>query len=132
MSRRHPRSTRTDTLVPATTLVRSRDCGRRTDERGAAITSDSRSEQAAHACRQRHRQGAPERDADDRPHDRGPARLRAKRPEQHEAQKRNGDDERYQLLSRRGGRSEEHTSELQSLTRTSYAVFSSKNKNYMN
>src|SRR3546814_11405059 len=79
MIRRPPRSTRTDTLFPYTTLFR-------------AITSDSRSEQAAHACRQRHRQGAPERDAADGPHDRGPARLRAKRPEQHQASKRNGDD----------------------------------------
>src|SRR3546814_2693886 len=87
MIRRPPRSTRTDTLFPYTTLFRS-------------ITSDSRSEQAAHACRQRHRQGAPERDADDRPHDRGPARLR----------------------------SEEHTSELQSLMRISYAVFCLKKK----
>src|SRR3546814_2487462 len=34
-----------------------------------------------------------------------------------------------QILSRSGGRSEEHTSELQSLMRISYAVFCLKNKN---
>src|SRR3546814_9441479 len=35
----------------------------------------------------------------------------------------------HYLMARRGGRSEEHTSELQSLMRTSYAVFCLKKKN---
>src|SRR3546814_2157220 len=71
MIRRPPRSTRTDTLFPYTTLFRSQ-----VDERNLHRT--------------------------------GPATLR--RP-------------------RRRVRSEEHTSELQSLMRTSYAVFCLKKKN---
>src|SRR3546814_2937098 len=37
---------------------------------------------------------------------------------------------RHLLFARAGGRSEEHTSELQSLMRISYAVFCLKKKNY--
>src|SRR3546814_14227424 len=83
MIRRPPRSTRTDTLFPYTTLFRSR-CPART-ESGGAISAQA---------------------VDD---DRG--------DDQHE---RGGDA--------RTGRSEEHTSELQSLMRISYAVFCLKKK----
>src|SRR3546814_10986662 len=97
MIRRHPRSTRTDTLLPHTTLFRSRAAG-------------------------------PGRDGGARPLARppGPGRGRTRR-------------ERSEgspwTVSRGQGttttspdRSEEHTSELQSLMRISYAVFCLKKK----
>src|SRR3546814_20136087 len=82
MIRRPPRSTRTDTLFPYTTLFRS----------------------------------APRRAADPTgcPRPRGPSVL-ARGP-------------RTASERARRGRSEEHTSELQSLMRISYAVFCLKNK----
>src|SRR3546814_1269489 len=85
MIRRPPRSTRTDTLFPYTTLFRSDSCRRRnrprSDRGGAARARGARS-------RDRLRRG----------------------------------------VGRRRGRSEEHTSELQSLMRISYAVFCLKKK----
>src|SRR3546814_6008628 len=83
MLRRPPRSTRTDTLFPYTTLVRS-------------------------AGRPRHR--GPDR----------PCRLRQPRRGRHRGRLRR---------PRPARRSEEHTSELQSLMRISYAVFCLKKKN---
>src|SRR3546814_6535570 len=85
MIRRPPRSTRTDTLFPYTTLFRSHCCTRRLN--GAIVTTS-------------------------------PWRCWIGRT---------------QLMRRRGGsipssRSEEHTSELQSLMRISYAVFCLKKK----
>src|SRR3546814_5668185 len=79
MIRRPPRSTRTDTLFPYTTLFRSRSARGR-----------------LHLCRRPYRVGAG-----------GERRVR------------------HALAGRRPGRvrSEEHTSELQSLMRISYAVF---------
>src|SRR3546814_6398518 len=91
MIRRPPRSTRTDTLFPYTTLFRSaRDDGR-TAGRGAVQGGG------------RHSQDDPARcgEGQDRP---GCGRCAH-------------------------GRSEEHTSELQSLMRISYAVFCLKKKN---
>src|SRR3546814_2284716 len=87
MIRRQPRSTRTDTLFPYTTLVRSRhpDLLRRRVERGQGDL-----------------QG-----------------RRVRRPRAPRRRSRGG---------RRDRRSEEHTSELQSLMRTSYAVFCLKKK----
>src|SRR3546814_9421373 len=98
MIRRPPRSTRTDTLFPYTTLFRSRhrDCGRR----------------RWRAC--------------------GPAGRCA-------ARSTAGGDQvaRDQLQTGTGlvggnDRSEEHTSELQSLMRISYAVFCLKKKKIAN
>src|SRR3546814_6243743 len=85
MIRRPPRSTRTDTLFPYTTLFRSRPF----------------------------RAAAPAFPASDPPlrHDR--SRAAENRPAAPDAT---------------GGRSEEHTSELQSLMRISYAVFCLKKK----
>src|SRR3546814_10320328 len=93
MRRRPPRSTRTDTLLPNTTLVLSRGAARRLDRR---------------------RGGAPRlrrlgRRADGRG---GPRHVPGQA-------RRQGTD-----------RSEEHTSELQSLMRISYAVFCLKKKTY--
>src|SRR3546814_4905077 len=88
MIRRPPRSTRTDTLFPYTTLFRS-------------------------APRRRphpHRHGLPPP---------GPAPRPARRLRR---------DRRPVLERKPGSRSEEHTSELQSLMRISYAVFCLKKK----
>src|SRR3546814_4730634 len=101
MIRRPPRSTRTDTLFPYTTLFRSSAaCPRR----APAAWGASRSRDAS-ACR------APPP---------SPSRFRSSRsyPPLHP---------RLRAL-RRGDRSEEHTSELQSLMRISYAVFCLKKK----
>src|SRR3546814_1292406 len=87
MIRRPPRSTRTDTLFPYTTLFRSIIALRGGDELMAAVFRK---------CPM-----AAARDVKDR---------------------RKGEDEREQQ------RSEEHTSELQSLMRISYAVFCLKKK----
>src|SRR3546814_5019582 len=97
MIRRPPRSTRTDTLFPYTTLFRS------------GLSSD---DDVFPARR-------PRRDADRADRDRieGGARSVHRRA----AQRRR---------ARQGGRSEEHTSELQSLMRISYAVFCLKNKTH--
>src|SRR3546814_4194503 len=102
MIRRPPRSTRTDTLFPYTTLFRSR-------------------------CRQARMQADVDRDAQRS----GPAFGRAdrgRRPVE-------TTDARAHVATTgekggqcRHGRSEEHTSELQSLMRISYAVFCLKIK----
>src|SRR3546814_5579975 len=94
MIRRPPRSTRTDTLFPYTTLFRS-----------ARVVDDDRTgrEHLGHPLRRRR---GPLAVGDDHP-------QHAKRPDEQ-------DDEEV--------RSEEHTSELQSLMRISYAVFCLKKK----
>src|SRR3546814_2056619 len=92
MIRRPPRSTRTDTLFPYTTLSRSR-------HRAAIVRQYARAERPA------------------RP-DVGEVRAR-------EAIRRSAAD---RVTGGSPRRSEEHTSELQSLMRNSYAVFCLKNK----
>src|SRR3546814_4006243 len=95
MIRRPPRSTRTDTLFPYTTLFRSAGWAgaafpgqaRAPTGQGSALRGRSRLRRI-HVARQR-------------PHDIAPLRI---------------------------ARSEEHTSELQSLMRISYAVFCLKKK----
>src|SRR3546814_9643835 len=89
MIRRPPRSTRTDTLFPYTTLFRSSAWTRRDSGNGAGVGRADR------LCR--HARAA------------GCALLSSPPP-------------------RTQGRSEEHTSELQSLMRISYAVFCLKKK----
>src|SRR3546814_1889790 len=102
MIRRPPISTRTDTLFPYTTLFRSAEA--------AAVRRASR----AHDCARHFLGTAVERNGRARPHrrsgcrdDAGTGRMVAPQP---------------------AGRSEEHTSELQSLMRISYAVFCLKKK----
>src|SRR3546814_5290858 len=96
MIRRPPRSTRTDTLFPYTTLFRS----------PAGDAANGYEEQ---------RSGSPSH------RDNGGRSLRlVRRPL--------GGDSRAQLVLKTFGRSEEHTSELQSLMRISYAVFCLKKK----
>src|SRR3546814_7279839 len=94
MRRRPPRSTRTDTLFPYTTLFRSRD---------------------RRACQCRHASRF----------------LFASLPSATHILFLGWNGAvilGYFLIRRRGRRSEEHTSELQSLMRTSYAVFCLKKK----
>src|SRR3546814_2032624 len=96
MRRRPPRSTRTDTLFPYTTLFRSNYHG------------DHRHLQEDRQQRVHRRNRYPQRSDQERPHrPRGPLHRR-ERPQP--------------------PRSEEHTSELQSLMRISYAVFCLKKK----
>src|SRR3546814_9373147 len=96
--RRPPRSTRTDTLFPYPTLFRSR-------LRARAVRFGLQEQGRPASARRRCRLSAePAR------HSAGPG---------HDA-RRNGRDAQ--------GRSEEHTSELQSLMRISYAVFCLKKK----
>src|SRR3546814_6360609 len=92
MSQRPPRSTRTDTLFPYTTLVRSRG------ERYSPDASSAGRRRRTRPCRSRSGCCLP-------------AARGARSPPAH---------------GRR--RSEEHTSELQSLMRSSYAVFCLKKK----
>src|SRR3546814_3203271 len=100
MIRRPPRSTRTDTLFPYTTLFRSNAGSSATSrQRGRESPSTARS---AACCSSR----------GSRPH--RPARRRSSEVHWH-----------FVGFARR---SEEHTSELQSLMRISYAVFCLKKK----
>src|SRR3546814_2249921 len=105
MIRRPPRSTRTDTLFPDTTLFRSRS-------------------ERVHADRQRRRVGARDR-GQQIPWNQEHRRSRQSREE------KAGQPELWFRRRRRNhaSRSEEHTSELQSLMRISYAVFCLKKKN---
>src|SRR3546814_2592305 len=96
MIRRPPRSTRTDTLFPYTTLFRSR-------RRRARSAREDRPRRQVALLAVRHREHRRWR-AEHRPD-----RLRCD-------------------AARAPGRSEEHTSELQSLMRISYAVFCLKKK----
>src|SRR3546814_7663966 len=117
--RRPPRSTRTDTLFPYPTLFRStRWCG----GRGYTFHRRSRKRQV-HAA---DRQGAA------CPRYAGYRRylLGARRGQRRmsDALAVYWDDRRVGTLARNAERSEEHTSELQSLMRTSYAVFCLKKK----
>src|SRR3546814_5253257 len=97
MIRRPPRSTRTDTLFPYTTLFRSRRHRRHASGsfRGGTGTRCS-------GCR---------------------------RQSPGDARTRRGQERHWPfLVDHRRARSEEHTSELQSLMRISYAVFCLKKK----
>src|SRR3546814_6723684 len=104
MIRRPPRSTRTDTLLPYTTLFRSATC--------MAPPGDRRTEQQPDPNRSRHERNR----ATD-----SPPGFPALHPPERGGQRRRG-GQRWRRAGR-GARSEEHTSELQSLMRISYAVF---------
>src|SRR3546814_10028196 len=104
MIRRPPRSTRTDTLCPYTTLFRSSAvfafC--------ASIDFSAANNCFSAACSKRAGSTLPQT---------SPACLRILRT-------------RLLAAARFGARSEEHTSELQSLMRISYAVFCLKKKKH--
>src|SRR3546814_10294164 len=111
MIRRPPRSTRTDTLFPYTTLFRSNPHGPRPHRSGSR----------AGRRRERSRSpGDPGHGAD------SPAWAVPPRPWRRTG--RAWSDGAWRREGRRIGRSEEHTSELQSLMRISYAVFCLKKK----
>src|SRR3546814_3118933 len=110
MIRRPPRSNRTDTLFPYTTLFRSVDDARN------ALQGQSRPPRSGAGLVARTLEAARAR----MPPNAGPAALMPKA----DAWRIVEDD-----LSGAAIRSEEHTSELQSLMRISYAVFCLKKKN---
>src|SRR3546814_4300487 len=116
MIRLHPRSTRTDTLFPYTTLFRSGAV-----RRGPGFVPAARPPQAEHGQdRPQLRRGTAEEPAQPGPYPRDRHQgARAGHPHHRRVRQRCGEHVDPVL----GGRSEEHTSELQSLMRTSYAVF---------
>src|SRR3546814_1795761 len=102
MIRRPPRSTRTDTLFPYTTLFRSRRD--RLDHQkacGGFVGEQEHPRQRIDGDHMEHREAGERREG--------------------------ADEDRFPF-----GRSEEHTSELQSLMRISYAVFCLKKKQKTN
>src|SRR3546814_2628801 len=127
MIRRPPRSTRTDTLFPYTTLFRSRHHrdgdhhARRQLRRQLCLRRDARTLRHRPHHRARHCRGVAGGFGEAVP---GMGELGRAYPsfEERCAAAR---------LEGRGRRSEEHTSELQSLMRISYAVFCLKKKTKM-
>src|SRR3546814_2388280 len=119
MIRRPPISTRTDTLFPYTTLFRSAEPRRSDAARGRA---------RAGACR-RVRHPSAQQSARAQISEEGPGPQRADPGplvsplDRRRLRRARGDGGRGAL-----SRSEEHTSELQSLMRISYAVFCLKKK----
>src|SRR3546814_1804445 len=107
MVRRPPRSTRTDTLFPYTTLFRSG--GDRANRAGAGLRAGA---VRVRRLEEQRRAGG------------GNARGACRR----DAEVRAGAARRQRAVRSAAGRSEEHTSELQSLMRLSYAVFCLKKK----
>src|SRR3546814_3690149 len=115
MIRRPPRSTRTDTLFPYTTLCRAA-YGVELARRGHRITLDGeRADAAAAALLHLYQRAANE-----------PLSVDNLQLSLVELGASDGASELPALIP---GRSEEHTSELQSLMRISYAVFCLKKKN---
>src|SRR3546814_10303701 len=106
MARPQPRSTRTDTLFPVTTLFRSEIADRLADSGLERGERDSLEETRHHLRRE-------PRDVEAR---HGRAWRQGQAADEHATRLRID-------LSRYYGRSGEHTSELQSLMRNSYAPF---------
>src|SRR3546814_5477978 len=124
MIRRPPRSTRTDTLFPYTTLFRSAERERRHEDRGYERGGD----RPAPRREDGEEEGRPRQDHGDQDDREGLADRQHRQGQgQVDGRLRHGlprDRPRLQGRRRavREGRSEEHTSELQSLMRISYAV----------
>src|SRR3546814_10316846 len=112
MIRRPPRSTRTDTLFPYTTLFRSH-----------------RDQHAEQTAVERHA-ALPDANDHQRIGRRQPVASRIVGIEQHVADAPTKDHAHHDVKQQ--VRSEEHTSELQSLMRTSYAVFCLKKNKFTN
>src|SRR3546814_3848728 len=130
MIRRPPRSTRTDTLFPYTTLFRSAvrcDMEGLVDDRAEAVGVHDQIIMLGAVARDAHRVAFLER-------------VGADQRGRHLARQHNHRDRVEQSIGDAGDgvgragarRSEEHTSELQSLMRISYAVFCLKKKNTKN
>src|SRR3546814_1664703 len=131
MIRRPPRSTRTDTLFPYTTLFRS------SHELSAASTGHRERRERAEARRQGTAAGRGPAARRHQADDRRAREVRNRAPEgcdravQARFERRSWERCRHGMafaLLHAPARSEEHTSELQSLMRTSYAVFCLKKK----
>src|SRR3546814_6004847 len=126
MIRRPPRSTRTDTLFPYTTLFRSRASA--AVQRAEAGGTRGGSARGARAALEEGRRAVPAGRG-------GGAQLRPRLGPGAARSDHAGRAERGAALhgpgrfDRHRGRSEEHTSELQSLMRISYAVSCLKKKN---
>src|SRR3546814_7940683 len=118
MIRQPPRSTRTATLFPYTTLFRSRGAKRPRQAVPRAVDLPLDRQRTLHPLQPRVRQ-EPE-------HGNGTA-CRAVATQ--EGRLSFGEHPPAVFLARVPGRSEEHTSELQSLMRISYAVFCLKKQN---
>src|SRR3546814_10352087 len=121
MIRRPPRSTRTDTLFPYTTLFRSPSCGHTnfTGHPFRTIEAGSMSRTFAYL-----RVSTVDQTTDNQLHEIEAAGFAAQ-PRRIVAETISGS---VAAKERKGFRSEEHTSELQSLMRISYAVFCLKKK----
>src|SRR3546814_4914931 len=114
--RRPPRSTRTDTLFPYTTLFRSKDVEDGTGEREGCQQTEACG-RVADMAHEVERQDAAE------------VALGQRRDEPDDHRRRRHPQEQGEHARRRvRERSEEHTSELQSLMRNSYAVSCLKKK----
>src|SRR3546814_4534531 len=120
MIRRPPRSTRTDTLVPYTTLFRSVDC-HTSIPLLLAMNTALLSHPRLHCFDDGGRQTAPRvgLQTSTRPQYRPPEHYERLAPP-------------LRMPAQFVHRSEEHTSELQSLMRISYAVFCLKKQNKQN
>src|SRR3546814_5228125 len=112
MRRRPPRSTRTDTLLPYTTLFRS------------GVDAPRHAEQAGYVHR---KEGQVEAD-EQQPEAPAAQPLREGFPARRRYPVIEGAEQREDHAADQHVRSEEHTSELQSLMRISYAVFCLKKK----
>src|SRR3546814_7915546 len=126
MIRRPPRSTRTDTLFPYTTLFRSADEGPQGQcRRGGDAAPHAVAGTQPVRCERREVIGVHEEQTDDADERKG-NELQHRGHQLNDARLAHaGDvDQREQPHER----SEEHTSELQSLMRISYAVFCLKKK----
>src|SRR3546814_8057686 len=123
MSRLPPRSTRTDTLFPYTTLFRSLCHGLLRARYQSSVPTSDRDPSPPAQDRPSCSSGPRSCDRDDRAleADPGPASGQPDRSPAHEQVRR---EQPASIVER----SEEHTSELQSLMRISYAVFCLKKK----
>src|SRR3546814_2142664 len=152
--RRPPRSTRTDTLFPYTTLSRSDQRGggfeegrfevrevrlRQAQARGHRVASETVDQARLHRIHARQRIADVETgDRSRRTAQHGAARFAGCKGDDRSVQALlqlrcdQADDTRMPLRVEQavGDRSEEHTSELQSLMRSSYAVFCLKKKKH--
>src|SRR3546814_8745898 len=123
MLRRPPRSTRTDTLFPYTTLFRSRRLQRDGDQQQES--ADRRGGEGI---------GDIDRNRDEDAERRRVAFAEAcdRRPDDENLPQCDHHADRGEARTDHPRRSEEHTSELQSLMRISYAVFCLNKKTYKN
>src|SRR3546814_8140278 len=128
MLRRPPRSTRTDTLFPYTTLFRSQE-DVEIDHARAPAPPAPPPERVFDGLEAAKQGGRIVVALDDCDHIGEAADRRAERGRRHDRRhRRHAADRRQRRRDLRARRSEEHTSELQSLMRISYAVFCLKKK----